>query len=202
MMTEMMRLGIVPVVMKPACCWISTRRQSPEDGGGKKLRQNPTEYPEIWPFYTFHHYYFCGISNIVWHSVIVEFISMSTCRLEECEGNKGRTPPSTFPATSSKRGPRGGGWAVACLTSSVNVVFLEPIIFVFPLILSYIQYFMSISDMNQSFFLHSMGSYLLVYPVDRFCVSFTLVTLYHVAFGRALDPHALLWHVFPPALEL
>ena len=47
MMTEMMRLGIVPVVMKPACGWISTCRQSPEDGGGKKLRQNPTEYPEI-----------------------------------------------------------------------------------------------------------------------------------------------------------
>jgi len=62
--------------------------------------------------------------------------------------------PSTFPATSSI----GRGWEVARLASPANVVFLAPNIFVCPLILSYMQYFVSISDMNQSFSLQPMGT--------------------------------------------
>jgi len=129
---------------------------------------------------------------------------MSTCRLEECEGNKGRTLPVNISRHFFQEGAKRGRLGSRVLNILRKRRLLRANHLCFP---SHpvIYAVLCVNFRYESVIFpapYGHESYLLVYPVDRFCVSFTLVTLYHFAFGRALDPHALLWHVFPPALEL
>jgi len=83
--------------MKPSSGWISARGQYPKNYSGKKFRQkkNPQDVQGLTLYLgqiITHYLGLCCITNIVQHSVFVEFDRMNASRRKECKGYESGNP--------------------------------------------------------------------------------------------------------------